>query len=74
MNAKSMDETQVTGYVKATALALGIPLDEARAQAVALHFARTLAMARVLDQLPLAPEHEVAEVFRPAPFPLEDAA
>jgi hypothetical protein len=68
-----MDESQVLTYVKATAQAIGLPLDDARARAVALHFGRTIAIARVLDDAPLAPEHELAEVYRPAPFPAEDA-
>lgn len=69
-----MEESQVLQYVKASALAIGLPLDEARARAVAQHFGRTVAIARVLDTTPLAPEHELAEIYRPAPFPGEDAA
>ena len=69
-----MEETQVLAYVKAAAQAVGMPLDDARAQAVALHFARSVPIARVLDAIELHPEHEPAEVFRPAPFPAEDAA
>ncbi len=69
-----MEETEVLNYVKAAALAIGIPLDEARAQAVALHLGRTVGMARLLEQVPLAPGDEPAEVYRPAPFPPEDAA
>lgn len=68
-----MEETEVLNYVKAAALALGLPLDEARAQAVAAHFGRTAAMARLLAAAPLAAEDEPAEVYRPAPFPAEDA-
>jgi hypothetical protein len=68
-----MDESQVLAYVKAAAQAIGLPLDEARAQAVSLHFGRTIAIARVLDGAPLAPEQELAEIYRPAPFPAEDA-
>jgi hypothetical protein len=69
-----MDETEVLDYVKAAARALALPLDDARAEAVAAHFARTLAIARQLEQAQLAPEHEPAEVYRPAPFPAEDRA
>jgi hypothetical protein len=68
-----MEELQVLNYVKSAALAVGLPLDEARAQAVALHLGRTVAIARVLEQVPLAPHHELAEIYRPAPFPTEDA-
>ncbi len=64
---------QVLAYVQAAAALAGLPLDEARASAVAQHLARTLAIARVLDGVPLAPEHELAEIYRPAPFPGEGA-
>jgi hypothetical protein len=67
-----MDETQALTYVQATARAIGLPLDDARARAVALHFARSVAIARVLDTAPLAPEGELAEIYRPAPFPAQD--
>jgi hypothetical protein len=69
-----MEESEVLNYVKAAAIAVGLPLDEARAQAVAQHFGRTVAMAKMLENAPLAPEHELAEIYRPAPFPTEDAA
>ena len=67
-----MEETEILDYVKAAAKAVALPLDEARAQAVAQHMGRTLAIARQLEQAQLAPEHEPAEVYRPAPFPHED--
>ncbi len=69
-----MEASEVLQYVKSAALAVGLPLDEARAAAVAQHFGRTVAIARVLEQAPLAPEDEPAEIFRPAPFPPEGAA
>jgi hypothetical protein len=69
-----MEESEVLRYVQAAALAVGLPLDAHRAQAVAQHFGRTLAMARLLEQAPLAPDDEPAEIYRPAPFPSEDAA
>jgi hypothetical protein len=69
-----MEESELLNYVKAAAVAVGLPLDEARAQAVAQHFGRTVAMAKMLENAPLAPEHELAEIYRPAPFPTEDAA
>ena len=90
-----MGEGEVLAYVKATAALLDLPLDEARALAVALHLGRTAAMARMLDaaraqavaqhlartaamaalldEAGLAPQDEPAEVYRPAPFPAEDA-
>jgi hypothetical protein len=68
-----MEETQVLAYVKAAAQAVGLPLDDARAQAVAVHFGRTVAIARVLDRASLAAEDELAQIYCPAPFPAEDA-
>lgn len=68
-----MDETEVLAYVKAAARLQGLPLDDGRAQAVAAHFARTVAIARVLEGAPLAPDQELAEIYQPAPFPADDA-
>lgn len=65
-----MDETQVLAYVKAAAQAVNLPLSEARAHAVAAHLGRTVGMARLLETAELAPEHELAELFCPAPFPV----
>lgn len=64
-----MTEDQVLAYVKASAALLELPLDEARMQAVAVHLARTAAMAHQLDGAPLAPHHELAQIYCPAPFP-----
>ncbi len=69
-----MEENEVLQYVTSAARAIGLPLDPARAQAVAQHFGRTVAIARVLDQVPLAPEHEPAEIYRAAPFPAQEPA
>lgn len=69
-----MEESEVLSYVKAAAHALDLPLDDAAAQRVAAHFSRTVAIARLLvEQAELAPENELAEIYRPAPFPAEDA-
>ena len=68
-----MEEPEVLAYVKAVVLAVGLPLDAAQTEAVALHFARTAAMARLLEGAPLAPADELAEIYRPAAFPAEDA-
>jgi hypothetical protein len=68
-----MEDHEVLAYVQSAAKAVGLPLDEARARAVALHFGRTVQIARTLDTVPLAPEHELAEIYRPAPFPAGDA-
>ena len=42
-----MDEAAVIAYLHASAQAVGLPLNDARARAVAPHFLRTLALARV---------------------------
>jgi hypothetical protein len=68
-----LTEEEILAYVRAAACVLGLPLDAARVQAVATHFGRTAAMARLLQEAPLAPEDELAEIYRPAPFPAEDA-
>jgi hypothetical protein len=62
----------ILAYVHASAALLGLPLDDAQASRVAMHLARTRAMAQLLEQVPLTHEHEIAEVFCPAPFPGED--
>ena len=69
-----MTEDEVLAYVQAAARVLDLRLDDARVRAVATHFGRTAAMARLLQDAPLAPEDEPAEIYRPAPFPAEDAA
>ena len=62
----------VIAYVRHTARFLDLPLDDAQVERVALHLARTKAMVQALRVAPLAAEHELAEVFRPAPFPEVD--
>lgn len=69
-----MSEDEVLAYVKAAAAMVQLPLDEARAQAVALHLGRTAAMARLLDAASPVPECEIAELYCPAPFPREGGA
>lgn len=68
-----MDAVTMLKYVQAASQALELPLDEARQQAVAAHLARTLVLAQMLEQAPLGVADEPAEIFRPAPFPAEDA-
>lgn len=63
-----MSGDAVLNYVKSSASLLGLPLDEARARRVAVHLERTAALAQSLDASPLAPDDELAEIFRPAPF------
>ena len=67
-----MSEDEALAYVRAAAALARIPLDDARAQAVAMHLARTAGMAKLLEQAPLAPEDEPAEVYRPASFPVRE--
>jgi hypothetical protein len=64
-----MNETELLNYVKATAVALDLPLDQARVLRVAAHLQRTAQLAKLLEDEPMGPEHELAEIYRPAPFP-----
>jgi len=63
-----MTDIEVLNYVKASATALGLSLDEARTQRVALHLARTATLARQLETLPLGISDEPAEIYCPLPF------
>lgn len=63
-----MNEADVLAYVKASAALQGLPLDEARAQAVAVHLARTAHLAKLLDSATMAVEDELAEIYRPISF------
>jgi len=67
-----MSEDEVLAYVRAAAVALGLPLDAQQAEAVAQHLARTAALARQLEAAELSVDDEPAEIFRPAPFPAAD--
>jgi len=64
-----MTETEVLAYVKASAAAQGLAMDDARALRVAAHLARTAHLAGLLDATPLAVEDELAEICKPKPFP-----
>ena len=64
-----MDEQQALAYVKAAATAVALPLDEARAQRVAVHLGRTASFAAQLDAFALDVSEEPAEVYCPAVFP-----
>jgi hypothetical protein len=64
-----MTDNEVLAYVKIAARAMALPLTEERALAVALHLGRTVEIARLVESAPLAPHHELAEIYRPAPFP-----
>lgn len=63
----------IVDYVRSTARFLELPLDEAQVQRVSVHLARTRMMVAELATAELAPEDELAEMFRPAPFPSEGA-
>ena len=62
-----MTESEALAYVIASAAALQVPMNEARAQRVATHLQRTAAMAQMLLDHPLGVEAEPAEVYCPAP-------
>jgi Protein of unknown function (DUF4089) len=64
-----MTDDEALNYVKTMAAAIDLPLDETRAKNVAMHLGRTFGMVTALKQYPLSPENELAEIFRPAPFP-----
>jgi hypothetical protein len=63
-----MNEIQILAYVKVSAVAQGLVLDEARAQRVASHLARTADLAQLLEGFPLGVEDEPAELYRPLAF------
>ncbi len=63
-----MTDEDVLAYVKASAALQGLPLDEARAQAVAVHLARTAHLAQLLNDAPMSPEDELAEIYKPMTF------
>ena len=60
-----MNDADVLAYVKASAAMQGLPLDDARAQAVAVHLARTAHLAKLLEGAPMTPEDELAEIYKP---------
>lgn len=63
-----MTDEQTLAYVKAVAVVVGLPLDEAQIARVAVHLQRTAALAATLENIPLAPHDEPAELYCPAPF------
>jgi hypothetical protein len=63
-----MNDAKTLAYVQAAAVAVGLTLDDAQAVRVAVHLQRTAALAATLDDLPLDPHDELAEIFCPAPF------
>lgn len=65
-----MTDAQILTYVKASAVVQGLLLDDARAQRVAGHLARTAQLAQLLEDAPLEDDEELAEIYRPLAFPL----
>ena len=65
------DETTLN-YVLSTAIVLGIPLDAARAERVAGHLQRTRAIATLLDGADLKITDELAEIYCPTAFKLNE--
>lgn len=64
-----MTDEEVLNYVKASSVALGLTLDEAQQQRVAVHLARTAGLAAQLAGLSLRVADEPAEIYCPLPFP-----
>ena len=64
-----MAEQKLLDYVAAAARVLGLTLDTAQAQRVAVHLGRTAAMAQQLEQAGLGVADEPAEIYCPLPFP-----
>jgi hypothetical protein len=64
-----MTETQVLAYVKASAAAQGLVMNDERAQRVASHLARTAHLAQLLEASPMAVADELAEIYKPLTFP-----
>ena len=60
-----MTDEQVLQFVQTSALALGLPADEARVARVAAHFKRTETMAQLLDQVNCPADLEIAEIYCP---------
>ena len=63
-----MNPVDVLNYVNSTATLLGIPMDAARAERVASHLQRTVAMAALLDAADLPVDAELAEIYCPTAF------
>ena len=63
-----MTDEQTLAYVRAVAAVVGLPLDEATIARVAVHLQRTAGLAATLEDIPLTPHDEPAELFCPAPF------
>jgi hypothetical protein len=64
-----MTDEEVLSYVKASAVALGLTLDEARQHSVAVHLERTAGLAAQLGACSLRVADGPAEIYCPLPFP-----
>jgi len=62
----------IAAYVRAAARLQGLALSDAQIERVAVHLARTAALAATLQQLPLVDYDEPAQIYEAAPFPPED--
>ena len=62
-----MTDEQVIQYVRATAVAMGLPSDEERVSRAAAHFKRTQSMAQLLDQMEFPDDLEIPEIYCPKP-------
>ena len=60
-----MDPQQTAAYVDAAAQALGLSIDPRHRSTVVLHVQLAAAMAARLHSVPLGPQDESANVFRP---------
>ena len=63
-----MNESEVLAYVKASAAAQRLLLDDARAQRIAIHLARSAHLAQLLEDAPLGVDDEPAEIYKPMAF------
>jgi Protein of unknown function (DUF4089) len=67
-----MTEQETLQYVNTTAHAIDLTLDAAQAQRVAAHLQRTFGIVAGLKALTMPPDQELAEIYRPAPWPREE--
>lgn len=64
-----MTPQETLHYVNTMAHAINLPLEAGQAQRVAEHLQRTFTIVTALKALPMPPDHELAEIYRPAPWP-----
>lgn len=67
-----MNDAQLLAYIESAAVLLKLPMNDARAQRVAVNFRRTAAMAAMLQAVPLEAHDELAQIYCPADFPATD--